>query len=114
MDNISQLLLHFFQFDANPAVILQSIILIVGVLGSGMSAYVGIKVANTESKKDIQHLTSAVQRLETIVETHINPSTHVSRDQITAIEKAVALMQHSTDLANSRIEAKIDKLMERK
>lgn len=47
---------------------LNAVIALAGILGSGFSAYMGVRIALAEVRSDIRHLQSATKSLDTRVE----------------------------------------------
>ena len=99
----------------------------VGILGSGLSVFVGVKVALAEAKKDIYSLRVDMTRHEQKLEKHIDSATHPTAEQVVNLGKLlernhqdiernhteIAAIAANDITAHDKIEAKIDKLTER-
>lgn len=92
--------------------VVQLVVAIVTIIGAGGSTYLGLRLANTENRKDIEHLGQLVERLESEFREHTKPDNHVTKDQISEVRSSIADLRRSTDTANARIEAKLDRLAE--
>lgn len=100
---------------------LQIIIAMVTVLMSGVSVYVALRIALSENKKDIVFLTKQFEKLARDVDklsgeldAHQNPITHPTRESIQNIQEYIASVKRELKEAHTRIEAKVDRLLERR
>jgi hypothetical protein len=91
-----------------------------GLLGSGLTVFFGMKIALAEHRKDIDYLMVEVRLMKSIdkdlekeVHNHHISDLHIQPGTIARIEHQIDEMQKKDDIAHSKIEAKIDKLFER-
>ena len=94
--------------EYNTAAI-QVLIALIGIIGSGLSVFIGLKVALAESKKDILFYAKEIERLEEWMEKHIDPISHPSKEQIRHLQQQLQTMSRTVEVAHTKIEAKIDK-----
>tara|TARA_R110000868_G_scaffold3765_2_gene23157 strand:- start:219 stop:557 length:339 start_codon:yes stop_codon:yes gene_type:complete len=104
----------------STATILHILIALVGIVGSGLSVFVGVKVALAEAKKDITSLRIDMTRHEIKLEKHIDAATHPTAEQVKYLSKQhertqadIREMAAADDVSHSKIEAKIDAIMNR-
>ena len=96
--------------DINESAI-HVLIAVVGLIGSGASVFIGLKVGLAESKKDIIFLTAEGQRLTRIIEKHIDSATHPTADQIAHIQEDVKEMKVEVAQAHAKLEHNQEKAL---
>ena len=85
---------------------------IIVLLGSAITVYIGLKVGLAESRKDILYMTKQIDTLDTRITSHIDGPTHPTRDQISHLAGEITEMKKHIEATHNRIERKVDTLME--
>lgn len=96
--------------DAPNPVFVQIIIALIGIIGACIGAFVIIKIAIAESKKDIMWTAKQLDKVETQVDNHISSASHPSRDQIDHLSKELNELKSTAYTIHRNIEQKVDDL----
>ena len=105
--------------EFNTAAI-QVLIALIGIIGAGLSVFVGLKVALSETKKDAIYLKERMDEHEEDFKNHIAVATHPTREEINHIHAQITSMSNNVsdahkklDRTGERLEEKVDRIIER-
>ena len=108
------------QQTAQVAEGIQLILGLITTLGAGISVYIGLRIANTENKKEIEFLEKTIKEVSALatansqlINDHIKVDNHVSKKEIKNLEDRLTEFIHNNQTTHDRIEEKLDKLSDR-
>mgnify|MGYP000054635503 CR=1 FL=1 len=99
--------------DVNSiSVTVQVVIALIGIIGSGVAVFVGLKVGMAESQKDISWINKQMDTLDKRLAAHIDGTTHPTGEQVRHLSASIEDLKDYVNEAHGRIEKKVDNVMD--
>ena len=83
----------------------------IAVVGAGVSVYIGLRIAMSESQKDIEYMRESVKALDERITKHADSESHPSRQELLALKDHIAEIKKTVTAQHNRLEDKLDDLL---